>query len=65
MTERILWGTPKGETDPLHERVLYTQAKTDADIERVKRIAAADGWHSFRVQLLDLDTPPDFIGGLK
>lgn len=58
--ERVLWGLPKGSRDRLDERVLYTQAKSQADIDRVKKMAAAEGWHSFRVQKLDLDAPPDF-----
>ena len=55
--EYVLWGLPKGETDRLHEKVLYTQAKTPAQMEAAKRRAAADGWHSFRVQILDLSKP--------
>jgi hypothetical protein len=58
--EYVLWGMPKGSTDRLDEKVLYTQAKTEADIERIKALASADGWHSFRVQILDLDVLPDF-----
>lgn len=63
--EYVLWGIPKGSTDPIDEKVLFTQAKTPLDIERVKRKASADGWHSFRVQILDLDVPPDFSGTVK
>ena len=59
-TELILWGLPKGSTDAIEEKVLCTTAKTPADIERIKAIASSDGWHSFRVQVLDLDVVPDF-----
>lgn len=52
--EYVLWGLPKGETDALHSTILYTQGKTPADVERIKKLAARDGWHSFRVQVLDL-----------
>jgi hypothetical protein len=55
--EYVLWGLPKGETDRLHEKVLSTQAKTPAQMEDVKKRAAAAGWHSFRVQILDLSKP--------
>jgi hypothetical protein len=57
--EWVLWGLPRGKRDRIHERILYTQAKSEADLERVKRLAAQDGWHSFRVQTLDLSKPFD------
>jgi len=55
--EYVLWGLPKGATDALHQKILYTQGKTMADVERVKRAASLDGWHTFRVQTLDLSQP--------
>ena len=55
--EYVLWGLPKGETDRLHEKVLSTQAKTPSQMEDVKKRASAAGWHSFRVQILDLSKP--------
>lgn len=58
--EYVLWGLPKGSTDPIDEKVLYTQGKTIVDIQRIEKLAAADGWHSFRVQELDLNVVPDF-----
>lgn len=58
--EYILWGTPKGSNDPIDEKVLYTQGKSIEDIQKIERLASADGWHSFRVQELDLDVAPDF-----
>ncbi len=57
--EYILWGIPRGQTDHLHAQVLYTQGKTIADVERIKKLAKADGWHSFRVQVLDTSKPWD------
>jgi hypothetical protein len=60
MREYVLWGTPKGETDPLHERPLT--CTTDREhLATVRTLATADGWHSFRVQLLD-GSLPDFVG---
>jgi hypothetical protein len=38
--EYVIWGLPKDSTDPIDEKVLYTQAKNEADIERVKERAA-------------------------
>jgi hypothetical protein len=55
--EWVLWGLPRGKRDRIHERILYTQARSEADVERVKALAAKDGWHSFRVQVLDLSKP--------
>lgn len=55
--EYVLWGLPKGKTDAIHEQILSTKAKTPAEMDAIKRRAAADGWHSFRVQILDLSKP--------
>ena len=60
--EYVLWGLPQGENDALHSTILYTQGKTPADVERVKKLAARDGWHSFRVQVLDLSKGWDASG---
>jgi hypothetical protein len=57
--EFILWATPKGETDALHAQPIYTQGKSMADVERVKGLAAKEGWHSFKVQTLDISQPFD------
>ncbi len=59
-TELILWGIPQGSNDAIDEKVLFTKALSWADIEHVKAIASKDGWHSFRVQVLDLEAMPDF-----
>lgn len=66
--EYVLWGTPKGESDALHEKVLITQTgerKPGDRIETVKGLASVDGWHSFRVQTLNLDAVPDFAGTIQ
>ncbi len=58
MREYVLWGTPQGETDPLYEKVLT--CTTDRQrVETVRKLATAEGWHSFRVQTLD-GSLPDF-----
>jgi hypothetical protein len=57
--EYILWAVPKGETDQLHAKPIYTQGRSPQDVERVKALAAKEGWHSFRVQVLDLAKPFD------
>lgn len=56
--EYVLRGLPKGSFDHLDAVILSTQARTPAEIDVVKKRAAKDGWHSFSVQILDLDTDP-------
>jgi hypothetical protein len=67
--ELILWACPAGQTDAFYEQPIYTVGRTMEDIERVKKIAAKDGWHTFRVQRIDLSKPFDareaFTSGLK
>lgn len=63
--ELVLWGLPKGQNDRLHEKVLSTQCKTQADIDKIKTKAAKDGWHGFRVSHLDLSKKPDFHAAIK
>lgn len=60
MKELVLWGIPQGSNDAIDEKVLFTKARTENDIERIKALASRDGWHSFRVQVLDLEEKPDF-----
>lgn len=57
--EKVLYGLPKGATERYEEVLLLTQA-TEEKIEKVKRLAAKDGFHSFRVADIDLSVPPDF-----
>ena len=52
-----LWARPKGQTDALYEQPIYTVGRTMEDVERVKKLAAKDGWHTFRVQRIDLSKP--------
>lgn len=54
-----LWGLPKGETESYKEALLASNCKNEADVEKVKEVAAKDGWHSFRVSTWD-GSPPDF-----
>jgi hypothetical protein len=56
---KILWGIPKGKTDRLDEELLLSNAINDEHIEKIKALAEKDGWHSFRVSVID-DKFPDF-----
>ena len=57
--ETILYGIPKGATERYEEVLLLSNA-TPEKIEQVKVLASRDGFHSFRVAIVDLSTPPDF-----
>lgn len=63
--EMVLWGLPKGKTDRLHEIVLSTQCKTQAELDKIKARASKDGWHGFRVTHLDLSKTPDFTNTIN
>ena len=60
--EYVLWGLPRGSTDPLDARVLLSNGRTLQDVETVKRVSSLDGWHSFRIQTLNLSKPFDASG---
>lgn len=61
--EFVLWGIPRGETDPLHAKVLT--CTTDRDrVETVRALATRDGWHGFTIQRLD-GRLPNFAGSVK
>ena len=59
--ETLLYGLPKGATERYEEHLLLTNA-TPERIERVKVLAARDGFHSFRVAEIELGEVPDFGG---
>ena len=64
MKEWILWALPRGEDRPWMEELLLTHA-TRSQIEKVKKLAAKDGWHHFRVDVIDLTKPPDFESAIR
>lgn len=63
--EIVVWGLPAGSTDPIDEQILSTRCKTIEDIERIKQLAIADGWHSIRVVYMDMTKKPDFTKGIN
>ena len=64
MKELVLYGKRKNRTEDWHEEILLTNA-TPETIERVKVLAAKDGFESFRVAEIDLSIPPDFTKGVR
>ena len=64
MKEMVLYGLPKGSTERYEEVLLLTNA-TIEKIEKVKQLAARDGFHSFRVATIDLSVIPDFAKAVR
>jgi len=60
----ILWAIPAGKRDPLNERPLTSMPLTKEQADKVRSLAAAAGWHSFRLAL-ETDAPPDFAGTIQ
>ncbi len=60
----VLYGLPKGETERYQEVLLLTNATAEL-IERVKTLATRDGFHSFRVAVIDLSVKPDFTKAVR
>lgn len=63
-TKYILWAIPKGKTDRLDEVPLTSMPISQANVDRVKKAAGADGWHSFRTTVED-GAVPDFGRAIK
>ncbi len=57
--ETVLYGLPKRATERYEEVLLLTNA-TPEKIRKVKALATRDGFHSFRVAVIDLTVIPDF-----
>lgn len=60
----VLWALPAGSNDPLDEYPLTSFPITSEQAEIVKKAAAKDGWHSFRLQKDD-ESPPDFTKAVQ
>jgi len=55
--EILLYGLPKHETRDYMEDLLATDCASLADIARVKAVASAAGYHSFRVAYFNGEKP--------
>ena len=58
--ELVLWGVKTGDEDWQQQILLAGPQATPANIEKVKVLAAKDGFGKFRVAKIDLSQPPDF-----
>ena len=63
MKEYPLYGIRKGETRQYMETLLLA-TENQEQIEQVKRLAAIEGWHSFRESIYD-GGAPDFTKTLN
>lgn len=66
MREIIIYGLPCGENRKYMEDILANFPATDkanANIEKVKAAAAAQGWHSFRIAYYNGE-PPNFVAAI-
>lgn len=59
----LVYALPAGETERYTESLLASHCASEADVERVKTAASADGWHSFRVTTWD-GSAPDFTSAI-
>jgi len=66
MKEIVIYGLPCGESRDYMEDILANFPATDkanANIEKVKAAAAAQGWHSFRIAYYNGE-PPNFSAAI-
>ena len=63
--EYVLYGLPKQSTERYDEVILLSDASNFKRVEKVKELAAKDGFHSFRIAAIDLNQKPDFAKGVK
>ena len=57
MKELLLYGLEAGETRDYMETLLFSGARSMADIERVIKLATDAGFHSFRVATYNGEAP--------
>lgn len=67
MTKTVLlvYGLRRGERRAYMETLLAETCRTQADVERVKAAASADGWHTFRVAKFTPGEPVNFAATVR
>lgn len=55
--EILVYGLERGETRDYMETLLASNCKTQSDIDKIKTVAAAHGFHSFRVATYNGEAP--------
>jgi len=62
--ETLIYGLEKNETQRYMETLLSTNTKTQADIEKVLKVATEHGFHSFRITSYNGEAP-NFISTIN
>lgn len=57
MTEILIYGLAKGETNDYMEQLLATKCRNQADIDKVLSVATEHGFHSFRIATFNGEMP--------
>jgi hypothetical protein len=63
--EYVLYAIPKGETESYMEQILLSDASDPVRVAKVKKVAAVDGFHSFRLSKIDMTARPDFTKAVR
>lgn len=61
----LLYGIAAGESERYNEQLLSAACRTELELERIQALAAADGWHSFRVAGFIDGERPDFAKAVR
>ena len=62
--ETLIYGLEKNETQRYMETLLSTNTKTQADIDKVLKVATEHGFHSFRFATYNGEAP-NFINTIN
>ena len=62
--ETLIYGLAKGETESYMETLLSTNTKTQADIDKIIKVATEHGFHSFRITTYNGEAP-NFINTIN
>ena len=62
--ETLIYGLAKNETQSYMETLLSTNTKTQADIDKIIKVATEHGFHSFRIAYYNGEAP-NFINTIN
>lgn len=67
MTETLLYGCKIGEPSYMEDILYQCKGYTNKDelMAKGQQWAAENGYDRLRIAVVDLSTPPDFIGAIK
>jgi hypothetical protein len=64
MKAYIVWALPEGTRNPIDEMFL-AEVKTQEQVEKIKKLATEQGFHSFRITDFSMSTPPNFAAAVQ